>query len=168
MTALKIRGASTAAMTAMQPHVERIYRRSGMRVMAVVELAHIERTEPAKDADKDRSVTVRIASAEVPTGDNEDVLREVMRSLYLLRTATGTLTEEGELALSKQTLASCVGIVGGREIARLSAGVHYWREYVARVGANEKLTAGELRHEIDAIRDGLAALLAPPVDDEEV
>jgi hypothetical protein len=29
-------------------------------------------------------------------------------------------------------------------------------------------TAGELRHEIDAIRDGLAALLAPPVDDEEV
>ena len=90
MTTLKIQGKlSTAAGTALEPHIDRFYRRSGMRALAVVELAHTLRTEPAKDADQDRSVTMRITAAEVPIGDNEEVLREVMRALFLVRTATG-------------------------------------------------------------------------------
>ena len=167
MTQLKIQGKPSAgAVQALQPHVERWYRRSGVRSLAIVELAHVERTEPAKDAEKDRSVTMRISSAEVPDPDSEDSIREVMRALYLLRTATGTLDEEGNLSLSQQTLKHAAGIIGGQAIARLSAGVQHWRQYVDRVGANNNLTLGELHHELGAIRDGLAALLVAPAGED--
>lgn len=167
MTTLKIQGKPSAgAVAALQPHVERFYRRSGVRALAIVELAHVERTEPAKDADKDRTVTMRISAAEVPDPDSEGSIREVMRALYLLRTANGTLDEEGNLALSQTTLKHAAGIIGGQAIARLSAGVQHWQQYVGRVSSNGNLTLGELRHELDAIRDGLAALLVAPAGED--
>lgn len=169
MTKLAVKGLATAAGAALQPHVEGWYRRSGCRAVAVVELQHVERMEPAREAEKERAVTMRIAACEVPVDpENEDVLREVMRSLYLLRTAAGTLDEEGQLQLSKQTLRLASQVIGGQAMARLSAGLHHWLGHLARVQANQALTVGELRHEIDAVHDGLAAILAPaPVADDD-
>jgi hypothetical protein len=152
-------------MQALEPHVQRIYGRPGLRVMAVIELAHVERTQPAPDADKDASVTMRITQLEVPAPDQEDSLREVQRSLYLQRTATGTLDEAGQLELAKQTIKDAGGIVGHIAVARMSAGINHWRGYLARVQANDQLTIGELRHELDALSEGLAGLIGrPPAD----
>jgi hypothetical protein len=160
VTVLKIQGKpSTAAMQALTPHVQRIYGRSGLRIMAVVELAHTERTEPAADAEKEPSVTMRITQLEVPNPDQEGAVREVQRALYLERTATGTLDEAGELELSKQTLKDAGGIVTHLAIARLSAGINHWRNYCRRVNASQELTVGELRHELDAIAEGLDSVL---------
>ena len=168
MTALKIEGKPTAsAMAALAPHVRRLYDRPGIRVMAVVELEHTERMQPAPNADKDASVTMRISAVEVPTLEQEEAIREVQRALYLERTATGTLDEEGTLLLSKQTLKDAGGIVTHLALARLSAGVQHWRAYAARVNSNANLTVGELRREVDAIRDGLDAVLGRLGDGEE-
>lgn len=161
MTVLKLQGKpSTSAMQALAPHVARIYGRSGVRIMAVVELAHTERTEPAADADKEPTVTMRITALEVPTADQEGAIREVQRAMYIERTATGTIDElSGELELSKQTIKDAGSVIGHLALARISAGVHHWRNYARRVAARNSLTVGELHHELDAIADGLDAVL---------
>jgi len=167
VTVLKIQGKpSTAAMQALAPHVARVYARSGVRIMAVVELAHTERTEPAADAEKEPSVTMRITSLEVPTPDQEGAIREVQRALFIARTAVGTLDEGGELELSKQTLKDAGGVVRDLMLARLAAGVHHWRTYVRRIAASDKLTVGELHHELDAIVEGLDAVLGRLTEDQ--
>lgn len=168
MTTLKLQSKpSSAAMQAIEPHIRRLYARSGIRVMAVVELAHVERTEPAADADKDSTVTMRINHLEIPAPDQEESIREVLRSLYLQRTAVGTIDEAGDLELSKSTIKDAAGIIGHVAVARMAAGIHHWRGYARRVVANDELTVGELRHELDAIADGLSGLLGAPQDDEE-
>lgn len=169
MTTLKIQGKpSASASQALSPHVQSMYDRPAKRHLAVIELAQVERSEPAPDADKDRSVTMRVSAAEIGTGDHGEVLRDVMRALYVQRTATGTIDEEGQLILSSQTLKDAAGILGMHAVAQFSAGVHHWRDYVGRVCGNQMLTIGELRHELDTIRDGLSALLLerPPLDGE--
>jgi len=169
VTVLKLNGKpSSAAMQAMSPHIARIYGRSGLRIMAVVELAHTERTEPAADADKEPSVTMRITQLEVPNPDQEPAIREVQRALYIERTATGTIDDlSGELELSKQTVKDAAGIVTHLALARISAGVHHWRNYTRRVSAQAQLTVGELHHELDAIADGLDAVLGRLGNGEE-
>ena len=170
MTTLKLQGRPTAAAAqALQPHVQGMYDRPGRGWIAIVELEQTERTEPAPNADKDRSVHMRITSCEVPTGDTESSVREVMRALSTIRTAVGTLDEAGEIQLSKQTLHDAAGIVQLQSIARLAAGIDHWHRYVAQVCGNQRLTIGELRHELDAIRDGLAVLTSrqTTTDDEE-
>jgi hypothetical protein len=160
MTTLKIQGRpSASAAAALQPHVQAMYDRVGTPWIAIVELAQSERTEPAPTTDKDRSVQMRIIGAEVATDDHAGTVREVMRALYVMRTATGTLTEEDDVALSRQTLADVGTIVQLQAIARLSAGITHWADYLGRVASSSKLTIGELRHEVDAVRDGMLALV---------
>jgi len=161
VTVLKIQGKpSTAAQQALEPHIARLYARSGVRVMAVVELAHVERTEPAADADKDASVTMRIAHLELPNTDQEGAVRELQRALYLQRTATGKLTEDGDVELSESTIKRTGGLVQAIEVARLVAGARHWSDYIRRVVSLDKATPTELRHELDTIADGLAALVS--------
>jgi hypothetical protein len=167
MTVLKIQGnPSTAAKEAIEPHMRRIYTHSGVRFMAVVELAHTERTEPAADSEKPPTVTVRVVGMEIPARDQEESLREVQRSLYLQRTSAGTIDEDGKLILSKQTIEDAAGIIGHISVARMGAGINYWLNYLRRVQAKPELTVGELRHEIDAIADGLTGLLGTPPEEE--
>lgn len=159
MTILKLQGKpSTVAMAALAPHIARLYAHTGIRCMAVVELAHIERTEPAPESDKDASVTLRISHLEMPAPDQEGVLREVQRALYLQRTATGKLDEDNEVALSRQTLDDAAGMVQAIAVARYTAGVRHWEDYTRRVAANDKATVTELHHELDLIAEGLRAL----------
>lgn len=153
-------------MQALERHVGRLYARSGIRVMALVELAHVERTEPAADSSKEPTVTMRISNLEIPAPDQEESIREVMRALHLQRTSTGTIDDAGNLELSKQTIKDAGGIIGNVAIARMAAGINHWKGYIRRVQVNDKLTIGELRHELDAIADGLAGLLGAPNDPE--
>ncbi|MER7047755.1 hypothetical protein [Streptomyces jumonjinensis] len=81
---------------ALADHALDMFRNRQGRWMAVVELAHVERTEPGPDEDKNPAVKIRIVAIEVAADDYSDErLRELQRGLYRLRTKGGTL--DGEL-----------------------------------------------------------------------
>lgn len=161
MTKLKFDSSmARAAADALAPHIRGIYDRPGSTVLFVGEAKHVERTQPAPDADGDPSVKVRITHLELPNKDQEGAIREAMKALYTQRTAQGTLDEDGALQLAQGTLRGIGGLLHGIEVARLRAGLSYWVQYVARVNSNSKLTLSEIQHELDLVANGMAALLA--------
>ncbi|MEU4578986.1 hypothetical protein [Nonomuraea sp. NPDC023979] len=149
-----------AAADALAPHIRGIYDRPGSSILFIGEAKHVERTQPAPDSDAEASVKVRIIQLEIPNRDQEDAIREAARALHLQRTAQGTLDEEGQLILSQGTLKRIAGRLHEVEVSRLRAGLGHWVAYAQRVKSNGKLTATELRQEMDQLADGLAALLA--------
>lgn len=148
---------------ALEPLVRQIWDKPGTRFVGVVEFAHVERTEPAPDTDGDPSVKIRMSALEVAPKDHEGAIREVMRAMYSMRTARGTLDEEGELQLSKSTVERAAGLLTDIEVARLRAGLDIWVDYTRRVSQNGKLTQTELRHEVQNILDGLTGLMRPGI-----
>ncbi|MEV1245147.1 hypothetical protein [Nonomuraea sp. NPDC049750] len=151
-------GASAAS--ALEPHIRPVYDRPGCSLMAIVEFRHVERTQPAPDADKDPSVKVRLTHIEIPNKDQEGAIREAQRALFLQRTAQGTLDEHGQVLLTEGTLKRTAGLLHAVEVARLRAGLDHWVKYAARVNSNSKLTVSEMQHELQLVADGLAALQA--------
>ena len=160
MTTLKFDSKlGAAAAAALEPHIRPIYDRPDCTRLAIIELRHVERTQPAAGSDKEPSVRVRITHLEIPNKEQEGVIREAMRALYLQRTAQGTLDEDGQVQLTESTLRNLSGLVHEIEVARLRAGLTHWVDYIARVNATTKLTISEIRHELDTIAQGMAALL---------
>lgn len=161
MTAAKIESKlASAAASGLEPYIQPLYTTPGKRVIGVVELRHTERTEVAADEDKEQSVKLRISHLEIARPEQEETLRQALRALYLHRTASGTLTEEGELELSDQALRIVGESLHALEAARLRAAVQYWQGQARRVLSLPDLTVTEIRHELDTIADGLAAALA--------
>lgn len=95
MTAIKIDSkVITDVAEALEPYADEMFKRRAGHWMAVVELAHSERTEPGPEEDKDPSVKLRIVGIEVAAGAvAEERLREAQQSLYTVRTSGGTLDE---------------------------------------------------------------------------
>ncbi|WKD36549.1 hypothetical protein [Streptomyces xanthophaeus] len=79
---------------ALEPFASEMFKQRRGNWMAIVQLSHVERTEPGPDEDKDPSVKIRITQIEV-AGDalTQDQLRHLMRDLYERRTSDGTLDE---------------------------------------------------------------------------
>lgn len=149
---------STSAEDVLAQLARQLYDKPGARLVGVVELAHVERTQPAPDTDAEASVKIRITALEVGRDEQEHHLREAMRALYLHRTASGTIDEAGEVELSKRTVELTGGVLHAVEAARLRAVVRHWGEYARAVGrASRPLTVSELLHEIAAVADGLEA-----------
>lgn len=169
MTALKFTGKPTAAaMQALEPHITRLYNAPGARVMAVIEMAHVERLQPAPGSDKDASVGMKITACEIPTREQEGAIREAQRALYLQRTARGTLDEDGQMTLDDDTLKMTAGLLMSIECARLRAGLQHWTDYARRVvGASGKLAGSEIAHELQTVVDGMAAVLATAKPEED-
>ncbi|MFF7966697.1 hypothetical protein ACFZC3_15185 [Streptomyces sp. NPDC007903] len=160
MTQLKFDAkVSASAQEALEPHVRPLYNQPGGRRMAIIEFAAIERTEPAPGTEKEPSVKVRIVGLELPNREQEGTLREAQRFLHLQRTARGTLDDDGQLELSDSTLRLTGGMLAYLETARLRAGLDHWREYALRLMRGPDLTVTEMRHEMQALSDGLTALL---------
>lgn len=161
MTDVKIEGkVGGNAADALEPHARAIYNKRGARVLAIIELAATERTEPAPDSEKTPSVKMRISGMEIPAKEQEGAIREAMKALYLQRTATGTLNEEGELELAKDTIRHTAGLLSEIENARLRAGLENWTGYARQVaGSTKDLVASELRHELRAVAEGLQTIL---------
>ncbi|MGW5259642.1 hypothetical protein ACWEQG_01625 [Microbispora sp. NPDC004025] len=147
------------ASAALEPHIRPIYDRPDSTRLAIIEFRHIERTQPAAGSEKDPSVKVRIISCEIPNKDQEGAVREAQRALYLQRTATGTLDDDGEFVLTDATLKQIGGLLHEVEVARLRAGLRRWVDYAARVNSQTNLTDTEMRHELDLVANGLRALL---------
>jgi hypothetical protein len=148
-------------MDALGKHAPRMFEDPDKTLLGVVELAHVERTEPAPGSDRDRVVKVKIIHFEVPNRDQEDTIRETLRALYLQRTANGTFDDvTNEIQLSEQTIRSAAGLLHAIEAARYRTGVQHWADYTQQVLHGKLLSALELQHELDTIKRGLRALLA--------
>jgi hypothetical protein len=162
MTVVKLNSKLAAnASAALEPHVPLLYAKLGKRVLGIVEVASVERTEGAPDEDKEPSVGLQIKHMEIAGPAHEDAIRQALRALYTQRTAFGKLTEEGDVELSERTLAECGGQINAIEAARLHIGIEQWGGYGRQVLRNETLTASDLRQELTTITDALRALVRP-------
>jgi hypothetical protein len=160
---MKIKLASTMAQNgqdALGLHAGHLYSALGSRVVAIVEVASIERTEVATDEDKEPVVTLQIKNMEVAGEGQEEPLRDAMRALNLQRTAFGTLTEDNDVELAENTLARCAGDLSRIEAARLHVAIEKWAEY-ARSASRSGLTGEQLRKELKTIGDALTGVLYP-------
>jgi hypothetical protein len=90
----------TDVAEALEPHATNMFKQRQGRWMAVVELAHVERTEPGPEEDKAPSVKVRVVGIEVAADEiTGGRLRGLQREMYDRRTSGGTLFEnEDEVA----------------------------------------------------------------------
>lgn len=166
MTTIKLDakiGGNPAA--ALEPVTRYLYDNPKARIVGVVELAHVERVEPAPDTDRERSVKIRLSQLEIAGKDEAEPLREVMRHLFLVRTATGTLDEHGQLQLSKGTIERTVGELTEIELARMIAGVRIQAENARRASTNVTTSPAELRKQIQAVANALTNLLLPSFDE---
>ncbi|WP_406168979.1 hypothetical protein [Streptomyces sp. NBC_00996] len=160
MTVLKFDAkVSMSAQEALEPHVRPMYDQPGSRRMAIIEFAAIERTEPAPNTEGKPSVKVRIVGLELPNKEQEGAIRDAQRFLFLQRTARGTFDDDGQLELSDNTLRLTGGMLAYLETARLRAGLAHWREYAQRLVHGPDLTVTEVRHEMQALSEGLTAVL---------
>jgi hypothetical protein len=172
VTDLKIDGKPNAGSTsALEPHITRLYDKPGLSIMAVVEFRHDQRTQVAAGSDKKQSVTVKIIGCEVANPEQEGALREAQRALYLQRTAAGTIDEDGAVTLNDDTIRRTGGLLTAIEVARLRAGLLSWTAYTRQVvGTAHNFSATEIAHELQAIADGLTAVLttaALPIGDDD-
>ncbi|MDX2749587.1 hypothetical protein PV413_03530 [Streptomyces scabiei] len=160
MTQLKFDAkVSASAQEALEAHVRPMYDQPGSRRMAIIEFAAIERVEPAPGTEKEPSVRVRIVGLELPNREQEGAVREAQRFLHLQRTARGTFDDDGQLELSESTLRLTGGMLAYLETARLRAGLAHWRDYAHRLVHGPDLTITEVRHEMQALAEGLTAIL---------
>ncbi|MFJ3923064.1 hypothetical protein [Streptomyces sp. NPDC090022] len=84
----------TDVAEALEPHADQMFKQRKGHWIAIVELAHVERTEPGPDEDKNPSVKVRITDLEIaPNAEWELTLRQLLRDLYRERTSDGTFDE---------------------------------------------------------------------------
>jgi hypothetical protein len=150
---------ATSARLALEPLAAALYATPGMRIVGVIELAHLERTQPAPESDKEPSVKLRITGLEIAGPEQEDVLREAQRALFVHRTAYGTLNDSLDVELSERTLELLGGQLHALEAARLRTSVTHWQAYIRRVLSIAEVTTAEMRHELDQVADGLAAVL---------
>jgi hypothetical protein len=153
-----------AAEAALEPHIPRLYATEGLRMVAIVELKQDDKNSPSADSDTARWVKAKITHLEVPGEEQEGIIREAMRALYLQRTARGTLTEDGHIELSEETLRLTAGMLHAVETARLRAGLDHWAGYMRRLMRSGDLTLTEMRHELDTVADGLTTLQGHALD----
>lgn len=157
---------STSAVEAVEDLVHAIYSKPGMRVLALVELAHTERNQPAPDEDKEASVTVGIKQLEVARGDQSEILRKAMRALYVQRTARGTLDEQlDELKLSQSTLDGVGDDLALRETARLRAAMKLHADTLQRLRVGS-FTEKDLRKQLDKLYNLVTTTLQWRAEDD--
>lgn len=103
MTKLTLKGMSRAAAEALEAHVAVLYADQTARRLIVGEIQHEERTEPGPASGKQRSVVVRVSQLEVPGEAQQAHIANILRALYLIRTATGTFDEvNGRISLNDE------------------------------------------------------------------
>jgi hypothetical protein len=84
----------TDVAEALEPFAEEMFKQRRGRWMAVIELSHVERSEPGPDEEKNPAVKVRVTSIEVAADEiTAGRLRSVQREMYDRRTSGGTLFE---------------------------------------------------------------------------
>lgn len=144
-------------------------RTAAAHLLFVAEARHLERTQPAPGEDRQPTVRVRITTLEVPSRDQEELVRKAQRALYLQRTATGTLDEDGQVELTEPTLDLLGDALHDAEVARLRAGLDHWTAIAERLNRqpDAALTIPMVKKEISRIAKGLRALLDGTEEDDD-
>jgi hypothetical protein len=165
---LKLASAMPSAVTeSMQDLVKPLFSKPGMRIVGVVELAHVERTEPAPDEDKEPVVTVGLKMLEIAHGEQVDHLRRAAHALHVQRTATGTLDEEvGAFELNKHLLESLADQFALRETARLRAAMEYQATILNRLKVGTFETT-DMRKQIAKLHDIVTSALEFREDEDD-
>lgn len=146
MTTAKIAAApGSAAASGLAPHIDDLYKHPGKRVVFVGELRHVEKTTPIEDAEKEPSVKLQLTELEVAAGDLERPVREALSALFQHRTATGTLTEHGDVRMAETVLRRLGGEVTAIEAARLGIAIKGLREIAVALLAEPNPSATQLR-----------------------
>lgn len=93
MTAIKIDSkVLTDVEKAIRPHAKNLFDNLGTKVMAIVELESVERTEQGPDEEKDDVVKVRIVDIEIASDElSDERLRQLESQMYRVRSSDGTL-----------------------------------------------------------------------------
>lgn len=170
MTKIKIAPKrSTAADKALAGHIERLYENPGSRMLAIVELVHIDRTMPTEDSGLEPSVTVRLNHVEPSDEDTEKSLEAALQALYALRTATGTLTEDSDVELGERTLENLGNSYAQLHAAKISvAATEAWRTLDSAL-KGRRPTEADLIHAVQEAAGVLRrALLILDGDDDKL
>lgn len=94
MTDLKLESKVTAKVAeGLAPYVEKVFARQDGRWIALVEFKHSRREEPGAGEDKAPAVKIRLTHCEIFSEDHEDRGRELLQTMYKVRTAEGTLDD---------------------------------------------------------------------------
>lgn len=165
MTVAKI-GTTLSAQAAevLGQHADWLYKHPGGKIVAVIELEHLERVEPAPDTERKKVVVLRPSMLEVATPDQEETLRKAASAMHLIRTAYGTLTEDGDVELGKSVLDGTVFDATAREAARLHVAVVEFAQRARQAFLAPNLTVTELRHELEALATGLRQAADPRLE----
>lgn len=156
MTKIRLESSvSTSASLALEQLASKLYASPGIRIVGVVELRHTERLQPAPETDKEPAVKMQVSALEIARDEQEDALRRAMRALYMHRTATGTIDEDGAVELSESTLRLAAGELHALEAARLRAALSHWADYAHRVLHTQGITYAEMCAELRAVVNGL-------------
>lgn len=156
---------SVGAADALYDHARPLYDRLGATRVGIVELRSSERVTPGPEEDKTPSVKLRIVGLEIAGPDQEGAVREAQRALHLQRTAMGTLNEDGQIDLTRETIRLTGGLLADLETARLRAALQHWATEARKVVHSRTLLDGEIRHELDRIAEGMDAALHPARQD---
>jgi hypothetical protein len=142
----------------LNAYAARLYERPGPMV-AVVEIQPVDRVMPVSpDSAKDGVIRLRLDSFEVAApGEQERILREVLRLLFLSRTAEGTLDADNEIEIAEATLAHATDLVAGELVASLKAILDWAVTGIREVAGNEKLRPVDVRKALGQIADRAAA-----------
>lgn len=113
MTAIKFDSKVVADVDqALRPHAGWMFAKQGGRWVAVVELEHVERAEPAPEEDKDATVKLRITDAEIADDpDHASYLREILEALFRRRTKANTLDEHLTGPAASDVLRTSAGVI---------------------------------------------------------
>lgn len=143
---------------ALEAQINRLRGNPGVRVIGVVELER-HKIEVPDAADEDPTVHLRISGLELAKGEQEHLLRDAMVGLHLNRTASGTLTEDGDVELAQDTLERLPDRVTNVESARLRAALEYVVHRVEGLAKNNAHNDGTLRRELKKLAElGVAAI----------
>lgn len=138
---------------ALDRHGEGLWQNRGRKLMAIVEFAVTECVEPGPDVQKDRKVRLGVINCEVGAGDQEHLLRSAQRALHLQRTASGTLTEDGDLQYAQAVLDSLDDHVDATEAVRLRVALDWLGAQIATLSRNNRHDDGHLRRELKKLAE---------------
>lgn len=151
---------SASAQESLDDLISPLFSKPGMRILAITEWAHIERTQPAPDEGKEPSVTMGVKLIEVARGEQVEHVRKALRALHVQRTARGTLDEQlGELRLNQSVVEELGDDLALRETARLRAAMKHTADTVNRLRIGQ-FSEAELRKQLDKLHTILQSTLS--------
>ena len=86
-----------------------LYNAPGCHALALIEFQHVDHNDPDEAAGIPRQVTLKMVNAEVARDEKRaDVLRRMLRAMYVLRTADGTLDGDNDIHAANAELMRSV------------------------------------------------------------